>query len=67
MTPLTVPVLDPAATPGIRGRARFAVPTTPRPLIPGFAASTVESPLIRRTVMSSSSASAAQSPGVGGL
>jgi hypothetical protein len=30
---------SPAAPPGIRGRARSAVPTTPRPLIPGSAAS----------------------------
>lgn len=68
MTPLeSVPVLGPAATPAIRGRARFAVPTTPRPLIPGFAASTVGSPLNRRTFMSSSSDSLVQSLCGGGL
>ncbi|MFW0774319.1 urease accessory protein UreD [Paenarthrobacter nitroguajacolicus] len=44
MSPLTTaPTTGPAATPGIRGRARFAVPATPRPLIPGSAASAVGS------------------------
>ncbi|SEQ76344.1 urease accessory protein [Arthrobacter sp. OV608] len=36
-SPKRVTGLAKGASPGIRGRARFAVPTTPRPLIPGSA------------------------------
>lgn len=37
-------VHSPAASPGVGGRARFAMPATPRPPTPGSAPSAVESP-----------------------
>ncbi|WP_350224003.1 urease accessory protein UreD [Pseudarthrobacter sp. fls2-241-R2A-168] len=43
MSTTAVP-LGPAASPGVRGRARSAVPATPRPLTPGSAASAIVSP-----------------------